>query len=171
MRALLFLIALAFVVSCKQSKKSGEVEETPIQTEAQVEALAQKGEKTLSTYCYQCHNPEVSMDNMLAPPMIAVKNHYITEETTKEEFMADLRAWMAGPSEEKSKMPGALEKFGLMNHQIYPDSVITVIGEYLYDNEVAEPEWYQEHHEEMHGKGKGKGMGAGQGKGQKKGGQ
>ena len=167
MRALLFLTVLSFVFSCKQAKKSGEVEETPMPTEAETVAMAEHGEKMLSTYCYQCHSPEASMENMLAPPMIAVKNHYITEDTTKEEFMADLRAWMAGPSEEKSKMPGALEKFGLMNHQIYPDSVITVIGEYLYDNEVEEPEWYQAHHEEMHGKGKGKG--AGHGKGQKKG--
>ena len=166
MRALLFLAILTFVFSCKdQPKKAEEVQDVPMSTEE----LAEKGEQTLSTYCYQCHNPNTEYESMLAPPMVAIKNHYITENTTKEEFMADLKNWMAGPSEEKTKMPGALEKFGLMNHQVYPDSVITVIGEYLYDNEIEEPEWYQEHHEEMHGKGKG--MGAGQRKGQKKGGQ
>ena len=87
----------------------------------------------------------------MEPPMIAIKNHYIMEETTKEAFVADLVEWMSGPSADKSKMPDAVEKYGLMTHQVYPDSVIVGIAEYLYDNEVEQPEWYQKHHEEMHG--------------------
>jgi hypothetical protein len=151
MRALLLLMVLTFVFGCKQDKKSGEIEDVPAQTEVQAEDLAIQGEKLLSTYCYQCHDPKSSMENILAPPMIAVKNHYIMEETTKEAFTADLLEWMSGPNAEKSKMPDALEKYGLMNHQVYPDSVIIGIAEYMYDNEVEQPEWYQKHHEEMHG--------------------
>jgi len=83
--------------------------------------------------------------------MIAVKNYYIMEETTKEAFTADLLAWMSGPKAENTKMPDAIGKYGLMSHQVYPDSVIIGIAEYLYDNEVEQPEWYQNHHEEMHG--------------------
>ena len=151
MRALLVLTALTFIISCKQAKKSGEIEDTPVQTEVEAEDLAIRGEKLLATYCYQCHDPKMTIDNILAPPMIAVKNHYIMEETSKEAFVADLLEWMSGPSAEKSKMPDAVEKYGLMNHQVYPDSVIVGIAEYLYDNEVEQPDWYQKHHEEMHG--------------------
>jgi len=122
-----------------------------MQTEVEAEELAIRGEKLLSTYCYQCHDPKMSIDNNLAPPMIAIKNHYIIEETSKEAFRSDLLAWMSGPSAEKSKMLDAVEKYGLMNHQVYPDSVIIGIAEYLYDNEVEQPEWYEKHHEEMHG--------------------
>lgn len=169
MRALLFLTVLTFIISCKQAKKSGDVEETPMQTEAEAETLAQQGEKLMSTYCYQCHSPEASEDNMLAPPMIAVKNHYLAEDMSKEAFVADMLAWMKSPKEENSKMPHALEKYGLMDHQVYPDSVITGIAEFMYDNEVEAPEWYQKHHEEMHGSGDDEG--AGQEEGQKKGDQ
>ena len=90
MRALLVLTALTFIISCKQAKKSGEIVDTPMQTEVDTEDLAIRGEKLLSTYCYQCHDPKMSIDNNLAPPMIAIKNHYIMEETTKEAFVADL---------------------------------------------------------------------------------
>ena len=153
MRALLFLTVLTLVFGCKQGKKSEEMEDTPMETEVQAEDLAMKGEKLLSTYCYQCHDPKSAEENILAPPMVAVKNHYITEETTKEAFVADLVLWMAKPKVENSKMPDAIEKWGLMNHQIYPDSVIIGIGQYMYDYEIEEPEWYAKHHEEMHGDG------------------
>jgi len=36
-----------------------------------------EGYRLMKTYCYICHNPEVkSHDQMLAPPMMAVKKHY-----------------------------------------------------------------------------------------------
>lgn len=160
MRALVFLTVLTFVFSCKQEKKAAEMEDTPVQTEeVQAEELAIQGEKLLSTYCYQCHDPKSSEENILAPPMVAVKNHYITEETTREDFVADLLIWMNEPKVENSKMPDAIEKYELMTHQIYPDSVIIGIARYLYDNEVEAPEWYQKHHEEMHGSGEEEGTG------------
>ena len=52
-----------------------------------------------------------------------------------------------------------------MNHQVYPDSVIVSIAEYLYDNEIEKPEWYQKHHREMHGDEEGDGHGEGHKKG------
>ena len=154
MRALLFLTVLTLVFSCKQEKKTPEMVDTPAQTEDEAkELLAMRGEKMLSTYCYQCHDPKAEEANILAPPMIAVKNHYINENVSREDFVADLVLWMAKPRVENSKMPDAIEKWGLMNHQIYPDSVIIGIGQYMYDNEIEQPEWYQKHHEEMHGTG------------------
>lgn len=160
MRALLFLTILAFVFSCKEQPKKAEETVT-----MSAEALAVHGEKLMSTYCYQCHNPNTSQESMLAPPMIAVKNHYMTEGISKEAFTADLLSWMKGPEEENTKMPHAMEKFGLMNHQVYPDSVIIGIAEFMYDNEVEQPEWYQKHHEEMHGTEEGTGQEEGHKKG------
>ncbi|MBT8321684.1 MAG: hypothetical protein KJO90_08480 [Eudoraea sp.] len=164
MRALLFLAMLTFVFSCKdQPKKTEEIQDVPMSAEA----LAEQGEKLMVTYCYQCHDPKTDKESILGPPMVGIKMHYITDSTTKEDFVADLQAWMKGPNEENSKMPDALEKFGLMDHQVYPDSVIAGIAEYLYDNDIEKPEWYAKHHEEMHGTEEG----TGQEEDQKKGGQ
>jgi len=151
MRALLFLTALTLIISCKQEKKTTEMEDAPAQTEVVANDLAMRGEKMLSSYCYQCHDPKAEEENILAPPMIAIKNHYITDSTTRDAFVADLVLWMGKPRVENSKMPDAIEKWGLMNHQMYPDSVIIGIAQYMYDYEIEQPEWYQKHHEEMHG--------------------
>lgn len=153
MRALVFLTVLTFILSCKQEKKAAEVDEAIAQVEVQTEDLAMQGEKLLESYCYQCHDPKMAEENILAPPMIAVKGEYITEGTTREDFVADLVLWMSNPRVENSKMPDAIAKWGLMNHQVYPDSVIIGIAKYMYDYEVEKPEWYKAHIEEMHGSG------------------
>ena len=129
------------------------------------------GKKLMENNCYVCHNPKTSEEAMIAPPMVAVKMHYISEETSKEEFIEAMVAWAKNPSEEKSKMPGAVKKFGLMPYQFYPEETIKQIADYMFDNDIEEPEWFDAHYKQMHGdrpqmKGRmGRGMGNGKGMG------
>lgn len=125
------------------------------------------GKKLMENNCYVCHNPKTAEESMIAPPMIAVKMHYISEETSKEDFVKEMVSFLDKPTEEHSKMPGAVKKFGLMPYQFYPEETIRQIADYMYDNDIQEPEWFEEHYSEMHGdrprmkgkKGKGKGKG------------
>lgn len=127
------------------------------------------GKRLMENNCYVCHNPKTSKEGMIAPPMIAVKMHYINNDTTKESFINEVMAFLKNPSEEKSKMPGAIKKFGLMPYQFYPENTIKQIADYMFDHEIEEPEWFDDHYSKMHGerprlKGlmgneKGKGMG------------
>ncbi|MCZ4318657.1 c-type cytochrome [Aequorivita viscosa] len=109
------------------------------------------GKKLMENNCYSCHNPKTSEEQMMAPPMVAIKMHYISEDTSKEDFVNAMVAWSKNPSEEKSKMPGAVKKFGLMPYQFYPENTIRQIAEYMFENEVEEPEWFQAHYNKMHG--------------------
>ena len=34
------------------------------------------GKKIMEMQCYVCHNPATPEENRIAPPMIAIKNHY-----------------------------------------------------------------------------------------------
>src|SRR5690606_27182359 len=34
------------------------------------------GKKLMEVHCYSCHHPTASEENRLAPPMIAIKQHY-----------------------------------------------------------------------------------------------
>ena len=111
------------------------------------------GRKLMENNCYACHNPKSSEENMVAPPMIAVKIHYISEDTSKEDFVNNLVEWSKNPSVETSKMPGAVKKFGLMPYQFYPEGTIRQIADYIYDNSIEEPEWFEEHYNKMHGDG------------------
>jgi cytochrome c553 len=114
------------------------------------------GKQLMDNYCSVCHNNASSHEDRVAPPMIAVKKHYINENITKEEFISSLRDWVNKPTEENSKMSGAIRKFGIMPYAPYPDDAITKIAEYIYDYEIEQPEWFDSHFKKGHGKGKGK---------------
>ena len=111
------------------------------------------GKELLEKYCYACHQPKGAMEDRLAPPMFAVKKHYMRSGPTKEEFTTAILTWVEEPSEEKSKMPGALAKFGVMPYQTFSKDTIVKISHYLYDTVIEKPEWFDEHHKGM-GKGK-----------------
>lgn len=107
------------------------------------------GKKLMETYCYACHNPTANHENRLAPPMIAVKKHYINNKTTKEEFINSIQAWIKNPNKEDAKMFGAVRRFGVMVKQPFPEEDIKLIADYMFDNDIVEPDWFKEHEREM----------------------
>lgn len=163
-----FTILLMSLASCKEATK---VESKPLETNLEISSSDQEklhpGKKIMETECYLCHNPKASEVSMIAPPMVAIKKHYIDSTTTKEQFIKAMVDWINDPTVEKSKMPGALNRFGIMPYQPYPEETIGLIAEYLYDYEIAQPEWFDDHFQREHGgrMGKGNGMGKGMGKG------
>lgn len=159
MKQLLLITFLIGFASCKDTKKS---EYAPIDTTSEKQVVLSEqshpGKKILETECYLCHNPKASEASMIAPPMIAIKKHYIESNTTKEEFTESLILWINHP-EAPSKMPGAQNKFGKMPYLPYPEETITQVAEYMYDYEIEKPKWFDAHYQEEHGNGKGQGMG------------
>ncbi len=122
-----------------------------------ISAANDQGYTLLKTYCYACHNPEAtSRDQMLAPPMIRVKEHYLPVYPNKEEFVKAIVDWVKHPSEEKVMMPGAVRNFNMMPPLAYPDDVLKTIAAYMYDHELEKPKMMG-----MHGGGHGKGRGHG----------
>ncbi len=116
-------------------------------------AKSHPGEKLMKAQCYACHNPATPHAGRIAPPMIAIKKHYINEETSKEDFIKEVVEFTLNPSEEKVKLRGAVKRFGLMPKQYFKEEDLKQIAEYLYDYEIEEPGWFKEHHEGQKGKG------------------
>ncbi|PXX31265.1 DUF3365 domain-containing protein [Arenibacter sp. ARW7G5Y1] len=167
-----FTILLMTLVSCKEAKKTeNKLLESKVASSSADQEKIHPGKKIIETECYLCHNPKASEVSMIAPPMVAIKKHYIDSTTTKEQFIEAIVGWINDPQEEKSKMPGALNRFGIMPYQPYPEETISLIAEYMYDYEIAQPEWFDDHFQREHGRrmGKGKGMGNGMGPGSKHG--
>ena len=138
-----FLLILALIfVHCKDIKQS-EYKSVQSTSDLAMEVAKQShpGKRIMESECYVCHDPKASQESMIAPPLIVVKDYYIGEDTTKEQFTEDLIRWVNDP-EAESKMPDALFEFGSMPYIPYPDEAITLIAEYIYDYDIERPEWY-----------------------------
>ncbi|MBW6483464.1 MAG: DUF3365 domain-containing protein [Vicingaceae bacterium] len=98
----------------------------------------------LKTNCFTCHNPDLDIENRVAPPWFKVRQHYYDEETTKEEFVAAIINFINNPTEENSIMPGAVRNFGLMPKMSFKAEDLQLIAEYLYDNDISSDEWYEQ---------------------------
>ena len=153
-----------FILSCNNSKKK---EYTAF--EKQIIAKKHPGKKLMETNCYTCHSPSASQEDRIGPPMIAIKKHYIKEETTKDEFIAAMQSWIKDPNATDAKMFGAVQRFGVMPKQVFPEKTITKIAEYMFDFDIEQPEWFESHFNEEKGMHKGKGNGMGKGKGMQNG--
>ena len=152
----IWLVASLIIISSCQ--RSGEETSSNTTDEAKL-AL---GFELMETYCFTCHSPDASMDNRIAPPMVAVKRHYIDDSVSEEIFTADLSEWVTNPDSGRVKMPGAVEKFGLMPKMPLGEDELAAIAHYIYNTELEKPGWFEEHYQEEHGKYQGK-MGRGKG--------
>ncbi|MFD0797283.1 DUF3365 domain-containing protein [Maribacter chungangensis] len=163
MKYVIFLLFVFTILSCKDKVKSAPME--PI-ADTRIATIndTNTGKRLLETECYTCHNPKADEASMIAPPMFAIKKHYIDENTTKEAFTQDLIRWINDP-EAETKMPDAQRRFGKMPYMPYPDDEVAQMAAYLYDNEVEKPDWFDAHFKKEHANGKGIGRGLGKGKG------
>lgn len=108
-----------------------------------------------TTYCLACHGDGIAGQARLAPPFIMVKMHYQSLE--KEAFIKTVSSWIKTPDAQKSKMPGAVRRFGVMPALPLPDDQVAAIANYVYETDFEMPG--------HGGQGMGKGMGKGRGQG------
>lgn len=146
--SLTLLLSILLFSGCKQVQK---IEYVAIGSALEADA-PHPGKKLMETNCYVCHSPTASHDNRLAPPMIAIKKHYIDSNTTKEQFTQEMLSWIENPSKENAKLFGAVKRFGVMPKTPYPTEVIEQIADYMYDYEIEQPEWFDEHFRSNKGK-------------------
>ena len=152
MKQFITLILIATFFGCQKSEKPSYSKKSEV-----LDVVQEKhpGKRLMEMQCYICHNPKTTEQNRIAPPMIAIKNHYLTKGISKEDFIKDIQKFVKNPSVENSKMPGAVKKFGIMPKQYYSDKTIREIADYLFDNDIEKPQGYDENHGK---KGQGKGM-------------
>ena len=125
-------IALFFLLSCSDNNTSIS-KETTIKTAS---IMQTDGYELMQQKCFICHfeKPDPAKKNqMIAPPMLRVQEHYKSTYPQKAEFMAAAMAYIKNPSKEKTLMPGAVKKFNLMPALVYENQDLELIVEVLYD--------------------------------------
>lgn len=138
MKQTVFFLMVAFlvvVVSCQST-----------QDKAVATVDAEQALSFMATNCYTCHDPKAPEDNRIAPPMIAIKRHYQDAGLDRKQFIEAIVDFVNNPTTEKVHMPGAVEKFGLMPKLPYNEDAVSNLAAYLHDNDIAQPEWFEEHY-------------------------
>ncbi len=113
-----------------------------------------EGEKLYKTNCAVCHGTTGGMDmgKRVAPPVIAIRMHYIKTYSDEDSFVTAVSEWVEKPEEERSMMRGAIRKFNLMPAISIPKEDAEKIAAYIYAGDLESPEGYQKHYEKKHGK-------------------
>lgn len=151
MKNALLILSVMLMVSCKDSPNSKFKVIAENESDAETQQPANEGKKLLEAKCYVCHNPESDENNALAPPMAAIKARYSKDHSTKESFSDAIWNFVEKPTNEKVKMKGALNRFGLMPFQSFDEKEIRKISDYIFDYQIEEPEWFKQHWEQNHG--------------------
>lgn len=114
--------------------------------------MALNGLQLLKQNCYSCHAPQSkSHDDIIAPPMEAVKRMYNRRYASKEAFKSAMISFIEEPTNDNAIMKGAIKRFGLMPKFPLSPEVIASITNYIYEKELEQPEWFEGHYQEMHG--------------------
>ena len=135
MRELLFVSVLLVMTSCGQSNKENYI---PSST-SDYNLESHPGKRLMEVNCNICHSSNVDHKNRLAPPMFAVKKHYIDDTTTKTEFIEAIQAWIKNPNEEDARMHGAINRFGVMPRTPFPEETIVQIADYMFEYDLDRP--------------------------------
>lgn len=101
--------------------------------------------------CRSCHGQSQSVGGREAPPMVAVKDHYLRVHADKAAFVSALSGWVLARSVEKSLMPGAISRFGLMPPLTISEQDLAAIAEFVFEEPMEKPGWYEQHYQEHHG--------------------
>lgn len=121
-----------------------------------IEAMASDavdGAALFVNHCGACHGQSAgqSPEDRSAPPMVAVKDHYIRALADKEAFVAAVAGWIREQSEDKTLMPGAIRRFGIMPPLELSEEDAIAIAEFVFDEKMEQPDWYAKHYNDNHG--------------------
>lgn len=155
MKTNLILIAILVVVFSSCNNKITSIPKNEISSTTDIEGL-----KLFQQNCYACHSVTTkSHDEIIAPPMAAVKRRYMKEYDSKDDFVKAVVAYASDPKAENALMIGAVDKFKAMPKQAFTKEDLTKIATYIYDNEIETPEWFEDHFQQNHKNGQGMGRG------------
>ena len=142
----IFIVFSIFIYSCNNSSKENPNPKNEIFKPNQQELA--EGFRLTEISCFSCHSPDASLKSKIAPSMESIKKLYINGNVSYEQFTQELIAFLNNPSEEKSKMPGAIEQFNLMPKVNLSDEQFSKIAAYIYFSDIEKPDWFKKQYQE-----------------------
>ena len=112
-----------------------------------------QGKQLYKTFCSSCHGLSGGMDmrQRVAPPIAAVRFHYIGAYPDETSFVTAITNWVEKQDENKSLMRGAIRRFNIMPPISISKQDAQKIASYIYAGNIEKPPGFDEHIKEMHG--------------------
>ena len=112
-----------------------------------------QGKHLYKTLCSSCHGLSGGMDmgQRVAPPIAAVRFHYIGAYPDKTSFVTAITNWVEKQDENKSLMRGAIRRFNIMPPISVSKEDTQKIARYIYAGDIEKPPGFDNHVKEMHG--------------------
>jgi len=153
---ILLTIFFVFVSACNTSNSDTNKEQNdnaslPAENQPIAATTPTDAAQLYQQKCLICHDLGTSEENAIAPPMISVQRRYKMSYDNKEDFIKAMVAFTDNPTEDKVMMINAREQFNIMPKLAYDKKDLEKIAEYIYDNELPKPAWYDEHFKKEHG--------------------
>jgi mono/diheme cytochrome c family protein len=159
---IVILIGGLLLYGCVDSKKEVKQLESDV---VLANLTENEGLKLLEQNCYACHSvTSESHDAIIAPPMVAVVRRYKMMYQDKESFVNGISNWVLNPTADHALMRGAVSQFNVMPKLPFNKNEVLTIAQYIYDNELEAPSWFEDHFNSQHPNGMGMGMGNGRGR-------
>jgi len=159
-----FGLIIFFTISCGNGEDKEKLEAKGNLVNSDIIEQSE-GYSLLKNYCYACHSVSTkSHDDIIAPPLVAIKRRYKSYYLTKEAFIDGISKWVSDPKEENALMRGAVSQFKVMPKLFYKASDIEKIAFYIYENELEKPVWFETHFNNEHPNGMKGRMGKGRGR-------
>lgn len=140
MKNTIYIIALVFLfISCNKEKKIETTETVAIAKNQDITKT--EAYKLMKSKCFICHFPKPDpskRDQMIAPPMLRVQEHYKPIYPKKEDFVKAIINWVKNPTEEMVEMPGTVREWGIMPKLAYADTDVEKIAAVLYDMDFGD---------------------------------
>ena len=116
-----------------------------------------EGQELYKTACSTCHGLTGGMDmnKRVAPPIAAVRLHYIGPYPDKASFVTAVADWVEKQDENKTLMRGAIRRFNIMPPISVTREDAEKIALYIYEGDIEKPAGFDKHVEERHGKHRG----------------
>jgi cytochrome c len=112
-----------------------------------------EGEALYKTHCSSCHGNTGGMDmhKRVAPPIVAVRMHYLGSYPDKNAFVMAVAQWVEKQDASQSLMRGAIRRFNIMPPISIPKKDAEKIAAYVFDGDIEKPAGFDQHFNERHG--------------------
>lgn len=138
----LFCLIAALLIGSYSCSQTNKTTSNPPSGEIDFDALnMQTGKTIVESVCINCHDPEASVQDRIAPPLEIVKRNYLSVTETEREFITKITSFIMYPSVEEARLHSDIDEFGLMDPLGLSKEEVQSVAMYIYRTELDHPDW------------------------------